>query len=399
MSINRRCCILPVVFAVIDLPILAATAGDGEPAAAKEPDIAAALNMLIGWISKGWVGGPLLGAVLILLLSWLGKDWLGKIIETEYSAARRNRREFAQKMIQQVSDLAKEHYWFLANHAGVLAGLLEEHLSAVDYYLLLEWQQAEDLEKHLEANAKIQASQSFSAFCRLIWLFDKFQFQGSNTYLLNSDAAGRICRRLYNSFVAELPIGEQDAQTRLDMLRILAVMRRNVTLPDFPEPQPAADLSAHDFNEKFCGVDRALHSEFEAYQHWLATRLDRVALAARALRAYNELLSHELAILYGEWFLHSAASGEPYAKAARKRRWPEILTTDSARAIQCAWFRSELLQPLGRGTHLDRPVILAENKSAKGGSAGAGEQPSATKPPDEHVGAPTAPTAVDPRER
>ena len=64
--------------------------------------------------------------------------WLGKLLADNINERMTARREFITQTIGQITTLAKEHYWALANHAGVLAGMLEEYLSLVDFHLLLE---------------------------------------------------------------------------------------------------------------------------------------------------------------------------------------------------------------------------------------------------------------------
>lgn len=93
------------------------------------------------------------------------------------------RREFAQKVTTQISNLADKHYWSLANYAGLLAGVLENYLRTRCYHLLLIWDESSQLAVRLDELATEAADNSFPHFCHLISLFDTFQFQGSNTYL------------------------------------------------------------------------------------------------------------------------------------------------------------------------------------------------------------------------
>jgi hypothetical protein len=273
---------------------------------------------------------------------------LGKWLFDEASAAIRARRDFAQKVTDQVADLARTYYWSLANHAGVVAGLLEDYLALVDHHLLLAWPGGRaDLEQRLGEIAAEAAQQSFCYFCRWVWLFDQFQLRGSNTYLLTTDAAGRVCRRLYNSFMASLPLGEATRAQRLDTLVILKVMAETVGRPGSEARQAVAELTPAGFNE-LAGTGE-LKEVRDAYREWLAARLPDVAAAAEALRAYNEVLSHELARLYRPFFGWSPVSADPYARAVAFDLWPHVLTAQSVRAIDRAWRQSELLRPPGLG--------------------------------------------------
>ena len=289
------------------------------------------------------------------------------------------RRAFVDKTTGQISDLAKEHYWALANHASVLGAALEEYLYIVDYHLLLEFNGPDVLEERLNIVAKMYADRTFYDLCRLIWLFKKFQFDGSNTYLLTTDSAGRACRQFYNNFISVLPLTEESAQ--LDILAILDVMHRRQPAggSDTSEigkkgesaetgktkksaetgkaekpletgkketPPTGHEFSVKEFISRFVDPPGDLADVKEAYRLWLRSRLDNVTLAAQALRAYNELLSHELANLYRGWFKHQAYSALPFAKAVAYDQWPEILSRNTAGAIAQALTGSELLQSL-----------------------------------------------------
>ncbi len=330
-------------------------------AVARAPGLAAALvigasadsamaqaepGLTLGWVAElvsnagtYLAGATVLGGVL---------GFLGKWLFDEASASIKARRDFAQKVTDQVADLAKTYYWSLANHAGVVAGLLEEYLALVDHHLLLAWPGGrQDLEQRLGDLADEAAQQSFCYFCRLVWLFDQFQLRGSNTYLLTTDAAGRVCRRLYNSFMASLPVGEATRAQRLDTLVILKVMAEKVSRPGSEEPVAVAEMTPAGFNALVEAGE--LKEVRAAYREWLAARLPDVAAAAEALRAYNEVLSHELARLYRPFFGWSPVSVDPYAEAVAFDLWPHVLTAQSVRAINRAWRQGELLRPPGLG--------------------------------------------------
>jgi hypothetical protein len=323
------------------------------------------------WLAVGWVAG---GA----LLGWLGK-MTSEIITGRVAA----RRAFIDKTTGQISDLAKEHYWGLANHAGVLAAALEEYLYMTDYHMLLAYDEPSGLTARLDDMAETYSNRTFYDLCRLIWLFDRFHLAGSNTYLLTSDVAGRACRQLYNDFVTAL-LGDVESES-LDTLAILDVMGR---LPERDEPakprEPTrndekasdkekraltgSDLTRREFNKRFVDPPKAeLGKVRDAYRDWLRSHLDNVTWAAQALRAYNELLCHELANLYRGWFKPEPYSALPFAKAVTHDRWPDILSKDSVVVIARALAGSELLQSIARG-----PSTRDEQPSTAEDSAGVG---------------------------
>ena len=122
--------------------------------------------------------GAVVSAIGGALLKLLADNFNGRIAA---------RREFIKESSGQVSKLAKEHYWALANDAGVLAGMLEEYLHIVDFHLLLEWDSPMSAARASRASPRTTPDRASSKLCRLLWLFDKFQFEESNTYLTTTD--------------------------------------------------------------------------------------------------------------------------------------------------------------------------------------------------------------------
>jgi hypothetical protein len=323
------------------------------------------------WLAVVWLaGGALLG-------------WLGKMASEIITGRATARRAFIDKTTGQISDLAKEHYWGLANHAGVLAAALEEYLYMTDYHMLLAYDDPAGLTARLDDMAETYSNRTFYDLCRLIWLFDRFHLAGSNTYLLTSDVAGRACRQLYNDFVTALS-GDSEAEA-LDTLAILDVMgrlperdepakpggptRSDEKAPDKQKSAPTgSDLTRREFNKRFVDSPKGdLRKVRGAYRDWLRSHLDNVTWAAQALRAYNELLCHELANLYRGWFKPEPYSALPFAKAVTHDRWPDILSKDSVVVIARALAGSELLQSIARG-----PSTRDEQPSTAEDSAGSG---------------------------
>jgi len=296
--------------------------------------------------------------------------WVGKLLLEDINGDRTARREFIKETSRQISGLAQKHYWALANHAGVLAGGLEDYLNQIEYHLLLEWDSPDQLNVRLQQIAKESADQTFYHLCRLIWLFDKFQFEGSNTYLLTSDIAGRSCRQLYNSFMKVLPVNEDFKTAQLDTLTILDVMSRPVATEGRNPPVIGAKLTAKEFKSLTSSDGESpLKGAQAAYQVWLAERRYQVRIAAQSMRAYNELLSHELAYLYRDWFRRKPLSEQIFAEEVAHRRWPRILSEDSVLAIRQARLGSELLQPLTSPGDLSQGRHDAAGKTPPGGES------------------------------
>ena len=278
--------------------------------------------------------GGALGAAVGYLAKWFFDQW---------SAERTARREFAQSVTTQISDLAKDYYWSLANYAGVLAGLLESYLDNRTHHLMLLWADPKDLDRRLDEIAKNFAETSFYHFCRLIGLFDEFQFQHSNTYLLTSHAAGETSKRLYNTFIGSL--SAEDPEDRINTLKIVKVLQEMRQTDLDPAPIPVSKFPNALFIDEVANKD--LKTELEDYRNWIRNRVPEVEEAADALRAYNELLNHELARLYRDFFKKTPPDSNLYLGEVAFDDWPNLLTEQSYAAIERANLQSALLRPLG----------------------------------------------------
>ncbi len=288
--------------------------------------------------------GGTLGAALGYLGKWLFDQW---------SAERTARREFAQTVTTQISKLAKDYYWSLANYAGVLAGLLESYLDNRTYHLLLLWDDRRDLDSRLDEIATTFAETSFYHFCRLIGLFDSFQFQGSNTYLLTNHAAGETSKRLYNTFIASLPT--DNTQDGINTLKIVKVLREEHNTKLSSKPMKVVDYPSELFMSTI--AKDALKEELKSYSNWIKNRIPEVEEAAAALRAYNELLNHELARLYRDFFKKTAPDSQLYLEEVAFDDWPNLLTEQSYSAIERANVQSALLRPLGAPISAREPAV------------------------------------------
>lgn len=280
----------------------------------------------------------LFGGTLGAALGYLAKWYFDQL-----NAERTARREFAQSVTTQISELANEYYWSLANYAGVLAGLLESYLDNRTQHLMLLWEDRSQLATRLDQISNEFSQMSFYHFCRLIGLFDVFQFQGGNTYLLTNHAAGEKCKQLYNMFIANLPL--EDNEDSIDTLKIVKVLRELRTSESHESQIPVAELPSAEFMSTI--AQNELKTEFENYRKWVQSRTPNVEEAADALRAYNELLNHELARLYGDFFKKTPPGSNLYLGEVAFDEWPHLLTEQSYAAMERASVQGTLLRPLG----------------------------------------------------
>jgi hypothetical protein len=311
-------------------------AGEVRPNPPAKPPVTGRWTDFIDLVARKWPD-YLFGGVFGVALGFLAK-WLLEQMSARIAA----RREFAKEVTKQISSLAEKHYWALANAAGVLAGQLEGHLASRTMHLIIIWDSRAALRGRLDELAAEAGEKSFLHLCQMIWLFDSFQFQGSTTYLLTSHSAGDMCKRLYNMFVGSLPAAG---------FNIARIRELTTEVPQGSGDKAAMvkkklrDLPAGTLTETQIGVE--LNAEKMAYIQWLKHNVLDVSTAASALRAFNELLNHELAILYRVWFRERAPFPEAYAYKQQFGQWPDLLTRQSADTLALASYQSSLLRPLG----------------------------------------------------
>jgi hypothetical protein len=316
----------------------------------------------------GLFGPYLAAAVIFLALPALGV--LGKWAFDEISAANAKRRDFVAKTSDKVVGLAWDHYWGLANASGTLAGRLTSHLRVVDAHLLIHWQDRASLDKRMNEIADATAKESFASFVRLLHAFERFQFRGSNTYLLPHHSAGEALRRLYNRFVESLGDELKGSLTpiRLAVERMTAERDKegHEKPPDLgsakfemPPWSPVeakregeADAAAEARREGKANNEAAdLARAQKRYATWLKSQPAAVAEAADALHAFSRLLTHELAELHTVWHRDRGPFSLPdafrQAKAAVEGgAWPGVLDDRAVEAIARARSASPFFSPL-----------------------------------------------------
>jgi tetratricopeptide (TPR) repeat protein len=309
---------------------------------------------VVAWpTSWPWLDNATIRRIAILLVTLvLGSTGLlavtYKFFLSEGRARFDARRKFTETVTADISGLAKSHYWALANYSGTLAAQFESYIDAQNQLLLLRWDRRRRLQSELHTRADQCADASFWTFCQLLLRFDDFQFRGSNTYLLTTHAAGELAKKLYNSFIAALP---RESETTIDTLTILKTLRhppppavviatatgeeRRVP-PASREADRIADLPARAFID---GVDTGaidLKEVRRAYTAWLRDQPLTVEKAGQSLRAYSELLTHELALLHEQWFLRR--------KGLWSTEWPRnAISSNSLQTMQQVRFESALL--------------------------------------------------------
>jgi hypothetical protein len=339
------------------------------PAFGKEDGDANPAVLFFRWL-EGGVGPSAAAIIIVIALPALGAAL--KWLLDEVKATNAKRREFVARTSEKVVDLAWTHYWGLANATGTLAGRLTQHLRLVDAHLLVIWTDPAALRRRTEELAKETADASFASFVRLLYAFERFQFRGSNTYLLPHHAAGETLRRLYNRFVESL---DTDLVKCLPDVR-LAIERKLTVKDKAGLDDPRLDLGSAQFetipwftgdglgtaviDREDAAFEHALQPVRQRYVTWLATQPAAVAEAADTLRAFSRLLTHELATLHAVWHRDRGpfALSEAWRQAQEaviSRAWPGVLDETSVETIRRARSVSPFFTPLGMGARGEKP--------------------------------------------
>jgi len=284
--------------------------------------------------------------------------WALERMSAEIEAKRR----FTEKVTERIIYLAETHYWSLANHAGLLARLLESY-SQERISRLLRWPDDWSvLRDDLRKLADSAGDGSFPYLCGLLGLFNRFQFDASNTYLFADSWAGERAKRLYNRFVDALREGGVETEPIIE---------------NVGSARPAEPGSAESFGQS--GIvdlvgkpiagqppnqsipEDPLEKTKQAYREWLYSHAESVARAAEALGAYSELLDYELKLLYRTWFKSKRAQPAGQALDVDFRDLPREISEAARRVINDARFESTMLSPLGvAGPGIRGPAAYGE---------------------------------------
>jgi hypothetical protein len=335
------------------------------------------------------VGLPSIIAYLLVVATnfFAPKAW------ERYSAYAKARDEFIKGTTAQVVNLAGTHYWALAQAAGTTGELLAEHLRNMQAQLMLNYasrgrpqeQAAEDLRARIDSVCRDNAALSFPSLVRLIVLFHRFQFSGSQTYLLPHFAAGVGLARLYNQFIAALPEESFASKIRQAIEKHLAEEDKwqSGAAPPGIDGSFLVDETRLD--------DLKLKETREMYARWLRDNVVNVADASDALRTYAELLSFELAELNRVFFRDRGRSerttGEFGIYAVLGASWSGTLSEGSLLTLQRAGAESQFYRPLG-SLSPGLPTAAAPMKTAPA-SAAPGAGPTPTPPVPAPAPAPT----------
>lgn len=315
---------LPATAGAQSAPLSAKPAGTMSAAGTKTAE---APPVSVAGGAWGWFGSLGLGTAAIGLLTFVApRMW-------EQAAARlAQRRAFEVETTKRVVDLAWKHYWGLANAAGTLAGLLRSYLDAVEAHLLLRYDRPEHLQQRMRELAEEATKNSYPSLIRLVVLFHRFQFQGSNTYLLPQHGAGETLRRLYNRFVISLgddfPLGtirlaverrlaggkppepensasgsKIEGEKDRSEVPTTAAAAGGAEKVDAPKPRPTQEeIWGAWLENKDERARSGLDAPFESWQSWMERALPAVDQAAEALEGFAHLIEHELATLHAVFF-------------------------------------------------------------------------------------------------
>jgi hypothetical protein len=342
-----------------------------------------------GWVELLVNGAPGL-ALLILSVTGVAPWLAGKAYE-QFSDAWKVRRTFVVETTKSVSGFATTHYWALANAAGTLSGALDQYLRMTRAYCFLNYATATQLSDRLDDLAREAAKVSFPALARLVIRFDRFQFHGSNTYLLPHHTSGETLRRLYNAFVASadqrlLTLIRQGVENHLaaeakpeatDPFGLYGTFLEG--LPDQNDPEEKHPEEKHPEEKHPEEKHKELSEARAIWQKWLRNSLPDVNEAADALRAYSEILSHELALLNAVFFQDRPgvlrnfvrASGiadrrpwRPLVAIWARENWPMLVSARTVAAAARSSALSRDFAPLG-GSSPAKPRTAPPSRPAR----------------------------------
>ncbi len=336
------------------MPSLVASIGGAAPSV---PEAAKQSTSLIDLLLSGrWGWVAIIAAVLIA-------QWLAIKAYEQLNATWTVRRTFVETTTQSVAGLATTHYWALANASGTLATLLLSYTRMIEAHCFINYHDETGLSRRLDDLSIETANLTFAPFARLVVLFDRFQFRGSNTYLLPHHESGETLRRLYNAFVSNLP------ETELLMLIRKGVEKQLLYEAKPPAADPVGLYGT--FLEYLPNRNEQpeLTEAYEKWRIWLQDALPNVSGAAEALLAYSELLSHELAVLNAVFFRDKPGIATrlrdkivspdkpiwwPIANAWAAERWPSLLSTHAVAAAARASALPRDFAPLNSGTPVQK---------------------------------------------
>jgi hypothetical protein len=325
----------------------AASAAEKAGEAAKLPDF---VPTWLGW---------LIVFVMFPVATWLS----GKIYE-QISQVITLRRTFVQETTKRVVALSDTHYWALANTAGTFGSMLQTYLRSVEAHLFVSYadegsnptESAINLQGRMREIANEAAAEAFPALVRLVHFLDRFQFRGSQTYLLPHVGSGEALRRLYNLLMIQLP----DDGFVTEMRRAI---ERHLATEEKPQNGEMPAGIGGTFLEDHTKLDALGLAQLKVrFADWLAQRLPAVSEAARSTMAFAEIMSAELTRL-NEPFFHDRAGfvGRLLKPTAP---WHAGLSIVARRAVDRSQYESIFFRPLGGIGHQDSGAQQSSQDSA-----------------------------------
>lgn len=134
------------------------------------------------------------------------------------------RSQMITSITKNIEELAKNHYWLLANHSSVLAGLLETYLREREVVQLELHSSREAMKNKLKFIEDKYADDAFYYYSRLIKAIYDFQWVTGNTYFLKDYWSGEMLTKLYNHL--------QSVMEGIDANKIIDVIDRTDSSAD-----------------------------------------------------------------------------------------------------------------------------------------------------------------------
>lgn len=226
------------------------------------------------------------------------------------------RRQMITSVTSNIEELAKNHYWLLANHSSVLAGLLNEYLMKREELQLQFHSNKNEMESKLKKLTKENyTNNAFFYYSRLIKAIYNFQWVTGNTYFLKDYWSGKILTKLYNRLQSTLQDSQIDANRILDVIdsppKENGLSNKKGANKEGEEGE-VTGFSENNYNNS--GRDTLhtyiekvknnvdLNKEFERFEEWLENKPHKVWEASSCLNAYSTLFNYELGVLYKDWF-------------------------------------------------------------------------------------------------
>lgn len=289
------------------------------------------------------------GALMIVAMGLVvgALAFLGKWMFAELSAHNKVRRDFAAATGTRIAELANNHYWAIANAAGTLSVDLRGYLQKVEIQLYVVWFSREQIRETVAQVTTKAAPATFPSLVQLLWELHRFQFMGSNDYLLPHHSAGTHLRRLYNGFRESLT----SAKTADGDDLATAVLQNGKKDKDGKLDLEATLHTASFESKQKNGLDDPNMQRLrEGWTVWLNDYLPDVLNATTSLEAFSRLLQEQIAALHEDWFRDNRPADELDAvrHAVKRKAWFGILTPSELATLVVACEQADFMTSLRR---------------------------------------------------